>query len=312
MATDNYNHIPVLAQEFLELGFPSSGMVFVDATFGLGGHSKLLLEKFPGIRKIVAIDRDSEILKSPLSYRHSKIETFHAEASMIRDVLDKLELKGSDGILLDLGVSSPQIDDAHRGFSFSSDGPLDMRMDRTTVKTAADLVNTLNEEKLANIIYNYGEEKFSRRIASKIVYLRQNKKFETTLELANAVISAMPPAAKNNSRIHPATRVFMALRIAVNDELSEVENAVESAIKCLNPGGRLSVISFHSLEDRIVKNIFIRASGKCLCPPGLPECRCGNTAIVKILTKKPLVATEEEEKFNPRSRSAKLRIVEKL
>ncbi|MBF0545256.1 MAG: 16S rRNA (cytosine(1402)-N(4))-methyltransferase RsmH [Candidatus Riflebacteria bacterium] len=312
MNIENQHHIPVLTTEFLEYGFPSDGRIFVDGTFGLGGHSKLLLEKYPHIEKIIGIDRDPETLEKTELKKNAKIELINGSFSMLEEYLKMLGISGVDGILLDLGISSWQIDNSERGFAFSQKGPLDMRMNRSSGKTAAQIVNTFSAEELANIFYQYGEEKLSRRIASKIVYLRSKKPFESTEELSQAVIAALPPGAGRNSRIHPATRVFMALRIAVNHELEELENVITGAINSLNPGGRLSIISFHSLEDRIVKNAFQIASGKCLCPPGLPECRCGNKAIIKIITRKPITPNSKEENENPRSRSAKMRIAEKL
>ncbi len=305
-------HIPVLLDQVVDLAFPEGGRTFADVTFGLGGHTKALLARYPSIRRVVAIDRDMDILRrSETTAPDARITRVHGRSTELRDVLAELGIASVDGILADLGVSSPQLDESGRGFSFTRDGPLDMRMDRSSGgATAADLVNTAPEFELSRIFHEYGEERHSRRIASAIAKRRESNPFTTTADLAKFIEVVAP--ARGFGAIHPATRVFQALRIAVNDELAELERFLPMALSVLAPGGRLAVISFHSLEDRIVKTFFAAEQKGCTCPPKFPVCVCGNRPTLEILTRKPVTADEAETAANPRARSAKLRVAQKL
>lgn len=289
-------HIPVLLDETLRFLNPGRGGVFLDATLGLGGHCEAILRSSPGVR-LFAIDRDPEALE----LAGERLKPFGDRLTLIRGSfadIDTFDLPGLDGVLMDIGVSSMQIDSPERGFSFQEDGPLDMRMDPDQTISAATIVNTWQEVKLANMIYEYGEERLSRRIARVIVERRRKHVFETTADLAE-VIAECYPAGSRHKRPHPATRTFQALRIEVNQELLSLEQGMAGAMELLNPGGVLVVISFHSLEDRIVKYAFRKAAQS-------------EGSQFKILTKKPLEATDEERARNPRSRSAKLRALEKI
>lgn len=282
----------------------------IDGTVGAGGHSHAFLKR--GAGALLGLDLDPQALalaREALVPFGERAQVAHASyADMAREAARIGWADGVDAILLDLGVSSMQLDTAERGFAFRSDGPLDMRFDPGgSRQTAAELVNLLDEDELATIFYRYGEEPQGRRLARIVVKARP---YATTRELATAIEQAIPRKPKD--KIHPATRVFQALRIAVNDELGTVERALPEAINLLRPGGRLGVISFHSLEDRIVKDTFKLAATDCICPPRVPVCVCGHVASVRLVTRKPIVATEDEIAANPRSRSAKLRIVEKL
>ena len=239
-----------------------------------------------------------------------RVTLVHSNFCRMGEVLRDLGISGVDGILLDLGVSSPQLDDGSRGFSYMTDAPLDMRMDNGDALTADAVVNTWSYEELKRILYDYGEERYAPAIAAAIVRRRENTPIRTTLELVDVIRSAMPPAALREKQ-HPAKRTFQAIRIAVNDELNSVAKAMDAAIPCLNPGGRLAVITFHSLEDRIVKNAMAAAAKGCICPPEFPVCVCGRKPQVTVLTRKPIVSGEEELERNPRARSAKLRVCEK-
>lgn len=313
MSEGKPGHVPVLVDQFLAQGFPESGKVFVDATFGLGGHSFALLQKFPAIDRIIGIDRDGEILAfSEAGFLAPKISLYRGRFSSLQEILDKAGISRIDGILLDLGISSHQIDQAERGFSFMRPGPLDMRMDQSQGKTAADIVNHSSGTDLADLFYRFGEERFSRQIAAAILRYREQKSITRTEELVSIVISAIPLRIQRTQGIHPATRVFQALRIMVNHELEELELVLAAANSLLNPGGRISVISFHSLEDRIVKQYFQTQAKGCICPPSFPACNCGRKPTLKILTRKPAQAGLDEISRNPRSRSAKMRIAEKL
>ena len=306
-------HKPVLTQAVLDYAFPEDGKIFVDATFGLGGHTKLLLEKFPTIEKVIAIDQDEEILNySAENFPDERITRIHARASELAGIMALLEINKVDGILLDLGVSSYQLDNAERGFSFNKDGPLDMRMNKETSLTAKEIVNNFSPKRLKEIFKQYGEEKFSGRIAQNIERHRTNQEITTTSQLAEIVKYSIPAKVRAKSQIHPATRVFQALRIFINKELDELNSFLEIALDCLNPGGRLCIISFHSLEDRIVKKFFKLKSKGCTCPPEFPVCNCGKKPQIKILTRKAIFADDEEKDSNPRSRSARLRAIEKL
>lgn len=239
----------------------------------------------------------------------SNVKLIHDNHDNIKEILERLEISGVDGILLDLGVSSYQLDERNRGFSYMTESSLDMRMDKSCGITAKDVVNNYSEEDLANIIYEYGEERFSRRIAKNICQYRTSKKIETTLELVNIIEKSVP---RKKGEGHPAKRTFQAIRIEVNNEIKPLYNTVLDSIESLNSKGRLCIITFHSLEDRAVKKAFIEAEGRCTCPPGLPYCTCGYNARGKIITKKPILPTQEEINKNTRSKSAKLRIFEKI
>ncbi|MEL7625247.1 MAG: 16S rRNA (cytosine(1402)-N(4))-methyltransferase RsmH [Anaerolineaceae bacterium] len=302
-------HRPVLYQETIEYLAPSSSGRYLDCTAGAGGHSFGILESSSPDGQLIAIDLDPTAIQlttetlSPFGERATVVHDSYLNSARIlqRKGWDKV-----DGIVLDLGVSSMQLDQVERGFSFRAEAPLDMRFDPTRGQTAADLVNNLDEKELADLIWRYGEERFSRRIARKIV---QKRPVLTTTQLAEAVRSAFGGA---HSRIDPATRTFQAIRIAVNDELRTIEEVIPSLIELLNSKGRLAVISFHSLEDRIVKQAFRRESTDCICPPEQPICTCGHIASIKVLTPRPISPSEKEVEENPRARSAKLRVAEKI
>jgi 16S rRNA (cytosine1402-N4)-methyltransferase len=307
-------HKSVLLAETLQFLEPERGGVFVDATLGLGGHSEAILVA-SNDAKVIGIDQDQDAIayaEKRLEKFGERFKVFHANFSEIEAVLAKAEVEKVDGILADLGVSSLQFDSETRGFSFRFDAPLDMRMDaNSNDETAAELLERLSEFDIARIIYEYGEERLSRRIARRIVEKRENGASpQTTRELAELVASVVHVNKKD--RIHPATRTFQALRIAVNGELEILESFLRTAIEKLNMGGRLAVISFHSLEDRIVKQTLQKLAGKCTCPPRFPKCVCGAEKLVEILTRKPVIPTEKEIEENPRARSAKLRACLKL
>lgn len=304
-------HKPVLLSETLQLLKPQADEIFVDATLGLGGHSEAILADFAKTR-VIGIDQDAEAIelaRERLEKFGRRIEIFQANFSEIKQVLGDVKV---DGVLADLGVSSLQFDSETRGFSFRFDAPLDMRMDADAdTETAAELLATLSEFEIARIIYEYGEEKFSRRIARRIVERRmRGEPIKTTGELAELVKKSVRRGKKD--KIHPATRTFQALRIAVNRELEILERFIRDAIDVLKKDGRFVVITFHSLEDRIVKQTLQRLAGKCFCPPRLPNCICGAVKEIEILTRKPLVPSEKETEENPRARSAKLRACLKL
>ena len=308
-----FHHVSVLLDECLEgLNIRPDG-IYVDGTLGGAGHSSCIAARLTTGR-LIGIDRDPVALKAagerlkPFGDRVTLVPSNFCE---IRQVLEDLKIEGVDGILLDLGVSSPQLDDGSRGFSYMVDAPLDMRMNNEDVLTACTVVNTWPQEELKRILYTYGEERYAPQIASAICRRRAEKPIETTLELVDVIRSAMPPAALREKQ-HPAKRSFQAIRIAVNDELASVEKVVRDAIPLLNPGGRLAVITFHSLEDRIVKTGMAEAAKGCTCPPNFPVCVCGKKPLVKIISRKPIVSGAEELERNPRARSAKLRICEKI
>lgn len=309
----DFYHISVLLQECIDgLNIKPDG-IYVDGTLGGAGHSGQIVRRLDtGL--LVGIDRDPVALKAAgerLAPYAENVKLVHSNFCEMADVLEKLGISGVDGILMDLGVSSPQLDDSSRGFSYMADAPLDMRMNGEDSLSAYEVVNTWPQEELKRILYDYGEERYAPQIAAAICRRRENAPIETTLELVDTIRSAMPPVALREKQ-HPAKRSFQAIRIAVNDELGSVERAMRSAIPLLKPGGRLAVITFHSLEDRIVKNAMVEASKGCTCPPNFPVCVCGNKPKVKLITKKPIAASQEELDVNPRSRSAKLRICEKL
>ena len=307
-----FHHVSVLLDECIEgLNIKPDG-IYVDGTLGGAGHSYHIAEKLTTGR-LIGIDRDPVALKAAgerLSPFADRVTLVHSYFCRMGQVLQELGISGVDGILLDLGVSSPQLDDGSRGFSYMTDAPLDMRMDNGDALSADTVVNTWSYEELKRIFYDYGEERYAPAIAAAIVRKREISPIRTTLELVDVIRSAMPPAALREKQ-HPAKRTFQAIRIAVNDELNSVSKAMDAAIPCLNPGGRLAVITFHSLEDRIVKNAMAAAAKGCICPPEFPVCVCGRKPQVTVLTRKPIVSGEEELERNPRARSAKLRICEK-
>ncbi|NJN94795.1 MAG: 16S rRNA (cytosine(1402)-N(4))-methyltransferase RsmH [Anaerolineales bacterium] len=300
-------HQSVLLAEVITALQPHSGGIYMDGTVGAGGHTAALLAASAPDGQVFGFDRDQSALdlaKRQLAQFGQRVHLFHANFDRLAQTARAHNLPPADGILLDLGVSSMQFDQPERGFSFQAEGPLDMRMDASAGPTAAELVNSLPEEELANLIYRYGEERHSRRIARAIVKARP---LSSTAELAQLVLRA---SRSERTKIHPATRTFQALRIAVNDELGALERTLPQALACLNPGGRLAVISFHSLEDRIVKNYFRQESQDCICPPEQPVCTCRHKATIDIITKRPITASLVEIDANPRARSAKLRVVE--
>lgn len=308
-----FHHISVLLEECIEgLAIKPDG-IYVDGTLGGAGHSSRIAARLT-TGTLVGIDRDPVALKAAgerLAPFGDRVKLVHSNFCRMAEALRELGISGVDGILLDLGVSSPQLDDGERGFSYMVDAPLDMRMNREDSLDASVVVNTWPQEDLRRILYTYGEERYAPQIAAAICRRREEKPIETTLELVDIIRSAMPPAALREKQ-HPAKRSFQAIRIAVNDELGSVEQAMEVAIPLLNPGGRLAVITFHSLEDRIVKNAMTQAAKGCTCPPSFPVCVCGKKPQVKIISRKPILASDEELERNPRSRSAKLRICEKV
>lgn len=302
-------HLPVLYHEIILALMPHTHGRYIDATLGAGGHAYGILEQSSPEGLLLGLDRDPQAI----AIASQRLAVYGNRARLIKasyiQLLDEMKAQGWDaveGIVFDLGVSSMQIDTPQRGFSFLNDGPLDMRFDPTQKFSAADLVNDLPEKELADLIWRYGEERYSRRIAAAIQAARP---LTSTLELANVIRKA---AGGHQSRIHPATRTFQALRIAVNDELQVIEQTLPLAIQALSPGGRLAVIAFHSMEDRIVKLLFRQESRDCICPPDQPVCTCGHVASIKEVTRRPIVPGEQEISTNPRARSAKLRIAEKL
>lgn len=306
-----FKHIPVLLQECIDgLKIKENG-IYVDGTLGGAGHSSEIVKKLSVSGTLIGIDRDTEALKSASEKLKgfNNVKYVHGNHDDIKKILEELEVEAVDGILLDLGVSSYQLDEASRGFSYMQDAPLDMRMDKTSKLTAEYVVNNYQEEELAKIIYEYSEEKFSRNIAKKICEYRNNKKIETTKELTEIIEKAIPGFAKKEG--HPAKRTFQAIRIEVNDEIKPLYNTVKNCIEVLKPGGRLCIITFHSLEDRAVKEAFLDAGGKCTCPGDLPYCVCGYKSLGKVITRKPILPTKEEMEQNSRSKSAKLRIFER-
>jgi 16S rRNA (cytosine1402-N4)-methyltransferase len=304
-------HEPVLLNEILEYLVPSrAGGTLVDATVGLGGHSEALLERHPDVR-LIGIDRDPAALersRERLSRFGDRVTLVRGRHESLLEILKQSGIESVSGLLADLGVSSMQLDDAARGFSFRFDAPLDMRMG-SEGKTAADLVNTLDEYELSRILRDYGEEPMARRIARAIVHARVTGPIDTTVRLAEVIRSVKHPRYGD---IDPSTLTFQALRIATNEELVGLDRFVDDAVSALEQGARLAVISFHSLEDRIVKRAFRRLEGECTCPPNMPVCGCGARAVIEQLTGRPVTASEEETERNPRSRSAKLRVAEKL
>ena len=308
-----FHHISVLLDECIEgLNIDPNG-IYVDGTLGGAGHSTQIAKRL-ATGRLIGIDRDPIALKvagERLAPYKDNVTLIHSNFCEMAQVLKDLDIPGVDGILLDLGVSSPQLDDGSRGFSYMADAPLDMRMNSQDALSAETVVNTWPLEELKRILYTYGEERYAPQIAAAICRRREEAPIKTTLELVDIIRSAMPAAALREKQ-HPAKRSFQAIRIAVNDELGSVERLLEDAIDLLNPGGRLAIITFHSLEDRIVKTAMTAASKGCTCPPSFPVCVCGKKPKVKIISRKPIVASDEELERNPRARSAKLRVCEKL
>ena len=309
-----FSHVSVLFQECIDgLAIAPQG-VYVDGTTGGGGHSLAIAQALGQGGRLICIDRDSDALAAAaqrLAPYQDKITFVKSNFAQVAQVVRDLNLPGIDGLLLDLGVSSFQLDNGQRGFSYMQDAPLDMRMDQSQPFTAADVVNTYDHEQLRRILWEYGEERYSGRIAGAICKRREEKPLETTLELADVIRKAMPAAALREKQ-HPAKRSFQALRIEVNAELRSVEQALEDVVPLLNPGGRLAIISFHSLEDRIVKNVFARHAKGCICPPEFPVCVCGHKPQLKLISRGVITASPQELEENPRARSAKLRVAEKI
>lgn len=304
-------HTPVLLNEAIEALKLKKGAIVIDGTLGLGGHSEKILERIIPDGLLIGIDQDTRNIKEAekrLSAYKKNTKIVHSNFRKIEEILEKLKIKQVDGILLDLGLSSVHLDKADRGFSFQSDGPLDMRMNPEQEITAATIVNGYTEKDLADVIYKYGEERMSRKIARVIVEKRKIQKFQTTRELAIVIESVIKQ--KHTSK-HPALLTFQALRIAVNDELNALESALEQSMGLLSPGGRLAVISYHSLEDRMVKHFFRQQARQCICPKESPLCTCNHSPQLNIITKRPIRPTEEEVRENPRSRSGKMRVAEK-
>lgn len=308
-----YTHKPVLLDACIQaLNIRPDG-VYVDGTLGRAGHSLEIARRLTTGR-LICIDRDQAAIdaaKVRLAPYLDRVTLVHSNFSELKEVLSAAGVSGADGMLFDLGVSSPQLDDASRGFSYMQDAPLDMRMDTAAPLTAYEVVNTWPQEELRRILYEYGEERYAPAIAKAIVRARETAPVKTTLELVEIIKGAMPPAALREKQ-HPAKRSFQAIRIAVNGELEELPPMLRAAAQRLHPGGRLAVISFHSLEDRIIKKTMQELATGCTCPPNFPVCVCGKKPQMKLVSRKPIVATEAELTYNPRARSAKLRVAEKL
>ena len=313
MSEQVFSHKPVLLDECIEaLAIRPEG-VYLDGTLGRAGHSREIVRRLTTGR-LICVDRDQAALDAAeerLAPWRERVTLVHSNFCALDAILDGLGLDGVDGMLFDLGVSSPQLDDASRGFSYRTDAPLDMRMDQTDTLTARAVVNEWPQEELRRILWQYGEERYAPAVAGAIVRARDKRPIETTLELVDIIRGAMPAKALREKQ-HPAKRSFQAIRIAVNDELGAVREAMEKAIDCLNPGGRLAVITFHSLEDRIVKAAFNQAAQGCTCPKDFPVCVCGKKPKVRLTPRKPILPSDEEIEENPRARSAKLRVCERI
>lgn len=310
----DFEHVPVLLEEIMETLNPKPGEIFVDCTLGGGGHSKEIIKKLMPGGILIGIDQDSNALKAAqenLKDFNNNIIYVQSNYEDLNEIISNHSPQGVDGILFDIGVSSHQLDEKERGFSYMQDAPLDMRMDQKADFCAKDLINTFSEEELTKIIRDYGEERWAKRIAQFIVEARIEQEITTTGELVSIIKRAIPAGARKDGP-HPAKRTFQAIRIAVNRELEVLENTLDTALKWLKKGGRVGVISFHSLEDRIVKEKFKYWAQKCICPPELPICNCDKKALVKIITRKPLTANEAELEANPRARSAKFRVALKI
>ena len=313
MSEPSYTHKPVLLEECIQALAIRPDGIYLDGTLGRAGHSREIARRLTSGR-LICVDRDQAALDAAeerLAPWRDKVELIHSNFCELDAILDGLKLDRVDGMLFDLGVSSPQLDDPSRGFSYIADAPLDMRMDKTDTLTARTVVNEWPQEELRRILWQYGEERYASAIAGAIVRARDKGEIATTLQLVDVLRSAMPAAALREKQ-HPAKRTFQAIRIAVNDELTAVDKMVRAAVPRLNAGGRLAVISFHSLEDRIVKNALAEFAKGCTCPPDFPVCVCGKKPQVKLVNRKPIVSGPAELEENPRARSAKLRVAEKL
>ena len=308
-----FQHKSVLLDECIEVLNIRPDGIYLDGTLGGAGHSSEIVKRLTTGR-LIGVDRDQVALdaaKQRLAAYLPRVTLVHSNFAELDAILDGLGIAGVDGMLFDLGVSSPQLDDALRGFSYMADAPLDMRMNREDPLTAGEIVNRWPQEELRRILYEYGEERYAPQIAAAIVRSREKKPIETTLELVDIIRGAMPPQALREKQ-HPAKRSFQAIRIAVNDELGSVSKMMKAAIRRLNPNGRLAVITFHSLEDRIVKSEMQQAARGCTCPPEFPVCVCGKKPQIRLVTRKPIVSSAAELEENPRARSAKLRVAEKI
>lgn len=305
-------HLPVLVNETISFLAVNPGGTYIDGTAGGGGHLQALLERLDDSACVLALDKDLDVLQETrkIFAGDPRVTFIHQDFRNLTQVLADQHIFQVDGIVLDLGVSSFQLDRGDRGFSFHENAPLDMRMNRSNPFSAWDVINNYDEAELSQIIFQYGEEKYARSIARKIVQQRSEKPIDTTTELAELIKAAVPPRYRREK--HPARKTFQALRIEVNDELGAVEDVLPQALSCLRSGGRLCVITFHSLEDRIVKRFMQHEARTCVCPPGLPICTCGHQAKLEILTRKPVEPSPEECSQNPRSRSAKLRVASKI
>ena len=309
-----FQHKSVLLQECIDaLNIRPDG-IYLDGTLGGAGHSSQIARRLTEGGRLIGVDRDRTALaaaKERLAPYADRVTLVHSNFAEIDAILDSLGIPAVDGMLFDLGVSSPQLDDASRGFSYMADAPLDMRMDKDDALTAGEVVNTWPQGELRRILYDYGEERYAPQIAAAICRAREKAPIETTLELVDIIRSAMPAQALREKQ-HPAKRSFQAIRIAVNDELGAVSRMMQAAVGRLNPGGRLAVITFHSLEDRIVKKTMQELATGCTCPPNFPVCVCGKKPKMKLVSRKPITAGDDELSYNPRARSAKLRVAEKL
>jgi len=311
----SYRHIPAMLNEVVNYLNCRPGKVYADGTLGGCGHARAICEKILPGGTFIGIDQDIDAISNAetvLKVYSSNIHLFHGNFILLPEFLKQLEIDSVDGILLDLGLSQNQLENSGRGFSFGKDEPLDMRMDIQTSDTAEKLVNNLAQKDLQKIFMEYGEERWAKRIAGNIVNIRRQKKIHTSKQLAQIVTDSIPRAVAAKQKIHPATRVFMALRIAVNQELEKLKTFMETAVDYLNPGGRLCMLSFHSLEDRIVKQRLKALEKGCICPPRLPRCVCGQKPRIRVLTKKVVRPTDEETAANPMARSTRLRAAEKL
>ncbi len=307
-----FKHKPVMLEECIKgLNIKPDG-IYVDGTLGGAGHSKEIVKKLSAKGKLIGIDRDEEALQAAKENlkEFDNVTYVHDNHDNIKEILQNLNIEKVDGILLDLGVSSYQLDERNRGFSYLGENELDMRMDKTQKLTAKKVVNEYEEESLANLIFEYGEERFSKQIARNICIERNRAPIETTKQLVEIIENSIPKSKQKDG--HPAKRTFQAIRIEVNNEIKPLYDTVKNCIDCLNSKGRLCIITFHSLEDRAVKNAYIDAKGKCTCPSDLPYCVCGAKTLGNIITRKPIVASKEEQEENSRSKSAKLRIFEKI
>lgn len=306
-----FKHEPVLLEECIKALNINPDGIYIDGTLGGAGHSLEIAKKLLPKGLLIGIDRDTEALRAAKDKlkNYTNVKYIHDNHDNIKQILEELQINGVDGILLDLGVSSYQLDEKSRGFSYIADAELDMRMDKEQKLTAKEIVNTYSEEKLSNIIWEYGEERFSRQIARNICKSREQEKIETTGELVEIIKKSIPLSKQKDG--HPAKRTFQAIRIEVNNEIQPLYNTILDCINCLNKNGRLAVLTFHSLEDRAVKKAYNEAEGKCTCPSDLPYCVCGAISQGKIINKKPIEATKEETERNSRAKSAKLRIFEK-